>query len=312
MIKSPTLFVLGAGASKPFGYPTGAELRAILCSASIRDSDGTVYRKLVEAGNQPAQIKEFTNAFERSGFVSIDRFLALRQDFASTGRAAIAAAISECNSEWRLYRTAQSDGKYVPGTSDWYSYLWERMTAGAANATDVMRENKVSFITFNYDRSLERFLLNSLTYGFGADSAQSSQLLSEFPIHHVYGSLARKGQEDVHNDGMPPPQVLREFAENIRVMPNQRPDEDPRCLEMFNAADQVFFLGFGFDEMNCMRLGLGQVFAAKSPRVFATCLKQPKGEVAVIRSRFGKTTAGMALDDTDCLGVLRSHAHRLR
>jgi len=27
MIDTPTLFILGAGASKPYGYPTGAELR---------------------------------------------------------------------------------------------------------------------------------------------------------------------------------------------------------------------------------------------------------------------------------------------
>ena len=28
MIETPTLFVLGAGASKPYGYPTGPELRS--------------------------------------------------------------------------------------------------------------------------------------------------------------------------------------------------------------------------------------------------------------------------------------------
>jgi len=39
MIKTPTLFILGAGASKPYGYLTGAELRADIINNLIIIND---------------------------------------------------------------------------------------------------------------------------------------------------------------------------------------------------------------------------------------------------------------------------------
>lgn len=35
MITENTIFILGAGASKPYGFPTGAELREQICKLKI-------------------------------------------------------------------------------------------------------------------------------------------------------------------------------------------------------------------------------------------------------------------------------------
>ena len=37
MIKIPTVFIVGAGASKPYGFPIGRELVTLICNNLIND-----------------------------------------------------------------------------------------------------------------------------------------------------------------------------------------------------------------------------------------------------------------------------------
>ena len=50
MIKEETVFILGAGASCPYGYPDGKELREQICSNFARESK-TYF--LAQANGQP-------------------------------------------------------------------------------------------------------------------------------------------------------------------------------------------------------------------------------------------------------------------
>ena len=72
MIERPTLFVLGAGASEPYGYPTGAELRRYICDifpGLFSDFIDTTVGKPVPAAR--SQNTDFSEAFRKSSTASI-------------------------------------------------------------------------------------------------------------------------------------------------------------------------------------------------------------------------------------------------
>jgi hypothetical protein len=84
MIANRTTLILGAGASKPFGYPTGAELRQqIIKRVGMRFQD-PVYEELL-------------NRFRWSLVSSIDAFLAESENhhLQDIGRVAIVAALAK-------------------------------------------------------------------------------------------------------------------------------------------------------------------------------------------------------------------------
>lgn len=74
MISTQTTLVLGAGASNPYGFPLGSELRTELCSI-YQDMHGITWPFSTE------QIDNFKVTFKNSSVDSIDRFLSLRPEF---------------------------------------------------------------------------------------------------------------------------------------------------------------------------------------------------------------------------------------
>ena len=94
MIKIPTVFVLGAGASKPYGYPTGIELRnKIIHRFHERLNNFSFSGKELSEANRRNLIhksQDLTVRFERSGIYSIDKFLSLNTNLSNIGRMAIA------------------------------------------------------------------------------------------------------------------------------------------------------------------------------------------------------------------------------
>ena len=59
------------------------------------------------------------------------------------------------------------DRKWKFPTWGWYEYLWRRLQDETGGDLEKLMQNKLSVITFNYDRSLEHFLFTAIkaTYG---------------------------------------------------------------------------------------------------------------------------------------------------
>ena len=95
MIKVPTVFVLGAGASMPYGLPSGADLRARICGATIEPERNGLGQQIMRCGELTvADVKKFGLAFSRSNIASIDAFLAMRPEYTNIGKVAIATTIA--------------------------------------------------------------------------------------------------------------------------------------------------------------------------------------------------------------------------
>ncbi|MFZ3018680.1 MAG: hypothetical protein WA056_09520 [Gallionella sp.] len=277
MITVPTTLVLGAGASKPYGFPSGHELRQLLCSPAALNG-------MYQCGFDQRDLEAFSSAFLKSGMPSIDAFLARRgkhkvgsltdATYADIGKAAIA---------YRLIQCERPESIHVLPDDHWYQYLWSFIS----DSLDSFGENKLHIITFNYDRSLEYYLLTSLQHSFGITAQEAAEYLQKIPILHVYGQLATlpelplQGYETrrYHPD-VSIPAYIEVAARGIRVIDESRDDDEvfEKAYSYLRDAERICFLGFGFDPTNVRRLRIDELVqharlkADLRTRVFATTL----------------------------------------
>jgi hypothetical protein len=309
MIKQDTLFILGAGASHPFGLPVGSALNSELCKG-LSNVNGWLSETLLRCGYGTNVTSDLGHGLLHSAQPSIDAFLALRGEYAEPGKCAIAAVLLPKEDLQRLY--VRHDGtKEIWGASDWYGYLWSRLRADV-NDIEQFLMNKVSFITFNYDRTLETFLLHAIANSFGKPLDEAHDVLAKIKIHHVYGDLG----DYVPGVGYYLPQPsnelqIKQAAKRLRVVPGTRPAEDPVCVDMIERAKNIIILGFGYDSTNCLRLGIQATLArlTSPPRqITGSCLGLLGTERFLATQRLATERTSVLLEDLDCLGTLRTHA----
>jgi hypothetical protein len=258
MIDIPTLFILGAGASKPYGYPTGAELRADIINNYSKYFDrlkDVVQRDLGNALHIGRQIKKFVDIFSKSSISSIDKFLSLNPNYAACGK--IAITLSILNSE----KTSRFRVDMETANEDWYTFLFNKMMDGLNKPNDYENfcKNKVAFITFNYDRSLEYILYDSFFHSFHQnrkDIEFKIDNLVPFPIIHVYGTVdkiktinwpAHNYRADFDNY-----LLIEELSKGIRVIGEERTGESTKdqIKKLLPSYKRIFFLGFGYAQEN--------------------------------------------------------------
>jgi hypothetical protein len=283
MIETNTVFIIGAGASVPYGYPTGKELRRIICKdvgkiikAHISRNQGTQFEDELQDFSQ--LLNEMKDAFFRSGTPSIDMFLSRSSSYAEVGKSAIVASILDAESSSVFHEET------VIPEQDWYSYLYHRMSNELTGKDDCKRfgENKVAFITFNYDRSLEHFLSECLRYSF-IDSLRYSVNIAElipFRFIHVYGCVSdlpwQSGSGLRYGDRNDFRTVQR-LTRNIRVIYDRADANLYEAKQAILDADRVFFLGFGYAKENLDVLGLPDILN-NHQKVYGSAYKFTKKE----------------------------------
>jgi hypothetical protein len=309
MINTPTVFVLGAGASIPYGFPSGADLRRNIIRDFIRPLQSAAGVALTLTPNLDlANAPKFADAFSRSNISSIDAFLSKRQEFVDVGKAAIAAELCAREIEDNLFSDDIKD--------HWYRLLWNSLMADTLELADITR-NAVRFITFNYDRSLEHFLHQSIKHSWGVADVHALTILRDIRTLHVYGSLGPfhfQKEDGYRTYGEPlSGEGLGLAAASIQVIPEARKDEIfVEVRKWFDWAKHICFLGFGFDRLNMERLGLNLVLSAKTgsgnplPKIFVTTLGRTGVEQTDDRRRLlGEGYAWEAMSVT-CSDILRN------
>ena len=149
----------------------------------------------------------------------------------------------------------------VFNSSDWYGYIWRKLTSHW-NIADFTK-NQVSFITFNYDRSLEKFLYNTLKHTYGRTEQETMQAFYSIPIIHVHGSLGdavslgKKSAPD-YGAGFSTSTDLLASANNIKIIHDQMDDsvEFENAITLLKGAQKIIIIGLGYDETNMKRLNI--------------------------------------------------------
>jgi len=303
MITTPTVLVLGAGASCPYGFPTAKQLKNRICE--VFASRTTAIRLLGDTVAPAEKFLEFREAFWKSGTASVDAFLEGRPEFLDVGKFAIAYCLIPLESETNLFTPPGDSG-------DWYGYLLERLNP----SFDEFEHNKLSIVTFNYDRSLEHYLFTSLLNWHGKSVDDCIEKFAKLPIIHVYGQLGKipypqRGcrqylplGEDVEKE----PGAVVGASQGITLL-HEKESELREVHNLLTAAERVCFLGFSYNPLNLARLQLKGDTVIKR-EVFGTARHFEKSEIGQTERHLSSTLlcGRVILDDADNLTVLRRHS----
>jgi len=256
-----TTFILGAGASKPYGLPTGAELKYHL----TQKQPPIDLKKYWDSGAHDLSYtyEGFALDFLSSGVESIDQFLKFRGEYSKVGKAAIAAFISRAECSAVVHKKSMYEKpNYSNLTSDWIGWLFNRLIT----RSKYLNQWPVRFITFNYDRLLEISLavMYSKCMNVSFEEAYLSVSRS-LDICHVYGKVdvdpVSKNQinDNVYCRIKSVDSSPWETSNTIRVIGEERRESEilPDLSSWIAGSKRCVFLGFGFDVQNCEVLGLG-------------------------------------------------------
>ena len=338
MIDTDTVFILGAGASKPYGYPIGWELKDEIIKKFKNyydklitfDQSGSRSVSLQLKGNYDSIMTKFIEALKRSNpDTSIDLFLSRNKEFADIGKLAIAMIIlrSEVTGIFR-------NSGYI-SDQDWYSYLIRRMSEDLSTPDDFVKykKNKVNFITFNYDRSFDYCIYDRFIHDFGGvqDPEDSASQFIPFPIIHVYGVLSKLSWQEKHrydyrkvnnhqdqNNAFYDFDMIQSMSKNIRIIQERVNDEDiAEAKKLIEAANRIYFLGFGYADENLQVLGIPKTISGKP--VFGTVKGFTENEIGRVAKKVTRERGRMKkikpnvykqnntiLEINDCRTLLRN------
>ena len=246
MITKPTTLILGAGASQPFGFPTGYGLfKSVL--AILNRHENPVSEKWFEwMGHGVEKIDEFRNCLLKSGKSSVDAFLEHRQEFIPIGKAAMAISLIARESEKKLFQHEEQS---------WYHYLFNKLNT----KFDEFGKNKLSILTFNYDRSLEHFLFSGLRHAYGKPDVECAAMLREIPIIHLHGTIGNLphfGKPCRAYDETLNPETLKLATEGIKIVHEGIEDDFTVAKQILSESTYICFLGFGYLPLNLRRLSM--------------------------------------------------------
>ena len=289
------VFVVGAGASVSYGpFPVGSGLAASI-EAQMADElsarDGPIINALSRTGFGTAQ----SQAMERiarglSARESIDQFIDDCKDGAIERVAKLAISLfilrAEASSKLNRPRGLSAERTLRTIRDTWLGIIC-RHGRPAANSQDfTARLRDISFVTFNYDRCIEKFLLTWAQESLNKSENDIAKLVAKVPVIHAFGQVGHLTSLSFQSNNEIPfgsdnDQFLDRASKEIQTFTEElRSGHAAKVRDELAAADVIVFLGFHYHEQN-MRILFGD--------------KMPNGKTI-----FG-TTLGMSVRSTDRL-----------
>lgn len=252
MINENCVLILGAGASAPYGFPTGVGLKRLICS-----NFQTLWEKFVFDRTKPPFTdiyleeqkkiaRQFVSDFKNFDHDSIDLFLDIFKEHSDIGKKAIYLTILD----------AERNNKMKGKVQEWYTELFKLMIGSSDNYFK-LSENNISIVTFNYDRSLEYYFYNIfMNFTKSIEVKEKIEELRKIKIFHVYGKLADLPWESENNHldygGNLWMDQLITRKNNIKTIFERRENIealDP-IVKSIQLADKIYYMGFGFAREN--------------------------------------------------------------
>jgi hypothetical protein len=338
--RNNTVFLLGAGASWHYGYPTGPDLvRKVVEKAEIvrsfceqaagspaasavvhfpkylsDDASGTTpsdgltgMRRLWDRGRLESQ--EFISRLLSVDPLVVDYFLGINPSLHRIGKLLITWVLLECEPRYNsekgnvnrrdaLLRSPEEfDRQRARGLNlsvfddNWYRFLVHKLITNCVDSASLL-SNKVQFITFNYDVSLEYRLFKALSAIALFEEPDITKFLNQpGRFIHIYGkarSDAFTDPPDVKFPGILTPrprpnplgheevQLFQNYKAALDTMydastglltiaPNEKTvsDEVLAAREALRNANCMYILGYGFDENNSKLLELPTILKLK-------------------------------------------------
>lgn len=233
MIDEETVFILGSGSSKPYGFPTDADLRIRIIEDFNNDylslpytSDFSSKFLKFERDKRTENVKEFIERLRNTeGIATIDEFIGINKKFESIGKTAIQLYLLECERKYLENRHNNYD-------SDWFEIVLSEMLSECKKYKNPssIDDNKVVFLTFNYDRLIEylftiKFI--SLFKELLNDKRNKHQInfFKYYKIIHLFGSIGfltsndktDNSQDIIFGEAMENYEYMKEILKKINL-----------------------------------------------------------------------------------------------
>ncbi|HQF54664.1 MAG TPA: hypothetical protein PK208_06075 [Fibrobacteria bacterium] len=309
------VFVIGAGASVPYGFPTGfdliEDLRTKDASKTLRES---LIPKILEPGTIDRHFEnpkdwdlspfgKFHEAWKRqihgSVILTIDQFLKNRpdQNFSVYGKALMAERILSYENDCLNSPAKDKEGKSKKSMKsvDWIQYFltqidlqpnWDVYLMGA------------TFISFNYDRVFEYFLRQFLMIERSMPISEADKFIASMKIYHLNGYLGPLQNLPFGNasgsgslepwrslyggDGRvsTAPDYLK-ISKNMRTVWETEAHSDREKAQVaIAAAERIFVLGTSYIPENLEAIGLGAVASSNRANLRGTALGLSDAQVS--------------------------------
>jgi hypothetical protein len=278
MFDRRTVFVVGAGGSAELGLPVGLKLTGLIAGkVNIGYRNGydlasgdkgivTATQYFVKKAGQtdPNPYYEAGRAIAAGmpQAISIDNYMhthAADPLVIQMGKFGIAASIIEAEQNSALYLKDQHGalafGQIKPS---WHNTFCKMLLEGADRNDPERIFDNVAFITFNYDRCIEHYVMHAVETYLRLDRATAQELTRKLTVIHPYGQIGKlpwqydKGVSygaDLHHS------QLIDIAGQIKTF-TERVEDDAmmgRIHQLLSQAEVLVYLGFSYGDMN-MRL----------------------------------------------------------
>ena len=297
------VFIIGAGCSVPYGFPTGAMLMQKLKNFNYgrkfpRDGDSTSDIFLVDlyqehfgyssADNRRQYGKDYTwvlpyskhedlynrlmdeivlpfsQSIRHSMMVSTDEFLKNRLGQKQNEQADFGKRLI-------AYEILKAEQASRLGNIDWIQHLLSRIDQ-QSNWEEILKQTV--FLTFNYDRVLEYCIFLYLISDKQYADADAHSFIKEMQIFHVNGFI---GSLEEISFGAVENGKYQEIAKRMETVWEKRRNRDESEKEKYQGflknAERVYFLGFSYIPDNLESIGIPRgAEIIRNAKVYATAM----------------------------------------
>lgn len=284
------VLIIGAGASAEVGLPIGKELKISISEALNIQNDTmgnlTGGEKLIrDALNLLAQQYGNISHYELQDYIaaaklihdampqalSIDNFIDSHKKngrVATCGKLAIVSSILKAEKNSKLYVESNTLNtiNFTEVSNTWFNTLFQMISKYTQEDDIEAQFEKISIISFNYDRCLEHFLHCSLQNYYGMDQKKAFNLVKKLKIHHPYGKVANLpsnewATEIGYGNSAQTGGRLKDIAMSFIKTFTEETEKDSSDINEIRStvknAKRIAFLGFAYDDLN-LKLLYGQ------------------------------------------------------
>jgi hypothetical protein len=296
------VFIIGAGCSVPYGFPTGAMLMQKLKSfdygtkfprKNYGDSDiflvdlyqelfgyssADTKRDIIDDGWYLPSTKDedlynqlmdeivlpFSQSVRNSMMVSTDEFLKNRLGQKQNEQADFGKRLI-------AYEILKAEQASRLGNIDWIQHFLSRIDQ-QTNWEEILKQTV--FLTFNYDRLLEYCIFLYLTSDKQYADADAHAFISEMQIYHVNGYI---GSLEEIPFGAVENGKYQEIAKRMATVWEKRQNRDESEKEKYQGflrkAQRVYFMGFSYIPDNLKSIGISPgAEITQNAQVYATAM----------------------------------------
>lgn len=298
-------YIIGAGASVPYGMPTGAGLKKQIISyansAYTEFKSGRIdqsYPGLLDKDPEDGvALDSFRKDFSLSPVTSIDAFLAAQPQYTSVGKYFISLCLIEAEKNSQIDLTPEGC---------WLSYLFNAMELNRKPE----RLSRIRFISFNYDRLIERFFDSAAKSTFGDGTRQYHKLIDSLSIVRIHGDLGAYNRKDFNFAKANPFDRKRANTAMANIQIVHEGEESTVAKSILSRSMSIISMGLGYSADNLAKIW-PRHFEVK-PEFKGTGYGMKKGERERVKFISRGTTAMddgelIAFEDEDCLSLLRNY-----